>query len=168
MIHTPYSFWSETFLIPVLLSGIFACVTAFKFKADQIPLNYHAIHAIGLLLYGFSFRLLSNDATDFFRITVIYLLFYGIAELIFGLQMLLQKDRMLFRIIVIRMVIGFITALSAVGLYISLDKYIDLTSAIKITGVLFIVGGLNLFFFKSVIFKLYKKENVLTFSDTIV
>jgi hypothetical protein len=168
LVEGPFELLKETFFITILLSAIFAGFTAFKCAPNQVPLNYHALHALGLFLYGLSFMMLAKDLSNLFQISIFYLLYYGLAELIFGLQMLLQKDKMLFRIIAIRLSIGFFIALSAVGLFISIDKYINLTQAFKVIGVLFMLSGVNLFFFKDVLKKLYQKENILTNADAIV
>lgn len=168
LIQSPYDLLLQTFFILTMLSAFFSGITAYKSKAEQIPLNYHALHTIGLLIYSVSLMMFASDAKNFFNISIFYLLYYGLAELIFGLQMLLQKDKMLFRIIAIRLGIGFVVALTAVGLYISIDKYIHLSNAFKIVGNLFMACGINLFFFKTVLIKLYQKENVLTMADAVI
>lgn len=168
LIQSPFELMLQTFFMLIMLSAFFTGITAYKYRADQIPLNYHGLHAIGLLIYSLSLLIFASDASIFFNISIFYLLYYGLAELIFGLQMLLQKDQMLFRIIAIRIDLGFLIAITAVGLYISIDKYINLTNANKIVGLLFIACGVNLFFFKTVLIKLYQKENVLTLADTII
>lgn len=168
LVEGAYKLLSETFFFIIMLCVVFASITSFKCKPDQVPLNYHALHAIGLLLYGLFFMMLANDLQKFFQFTIFYLLYYGIAELIFGLQMLLQKDKMLFRIIAIRLIIGFTIAIVAIGLFISLDKYVNLINALKIIGVLFMLSGVNLFFFKSVLMKTVQKENNLKLNDALV
>jgi uncharacterized membrane protein HdeD (DUF308 family) len=168
LVGSSFQLLSETFFFTIILSAIFASVTAFKCRPDQVPLNYHAIHSIGLALYGLSFLMLAKDKETFYLFTVFYLLYYGIAELIFGIQMLLQKDKMLFRIIAIRLIIGFVISITVIGLYISLNKYIELDNAIKIIGVLFILAGVNLIFFKTVLKSLYQKEHHLTFTDAFI
>ena len=168
LVETTYKLLSETFFFTIILSAAFASVTAFKCKQDQVPLNYHALHAIGLLLYGLSFLILAQDFDKFYLYTIFYLLYYGLAELIFGIQMLLQKDKMLFRVIVIRLAIGFTIAITAVGLYISLHKYIEMKNAIKVIGGLFILSGVNLILFKTVLKSLYQKEQHLSLVDAFV
>ena len=168
MVQSPYTIFINTFFITILLSGLFALVAAYNHRSYQVPLKYHALHAVGLLIYGIAVLTLTEDLNHFFFITVFYLLYYGLAELVFGLQMLLQKDKMLFRIIVVRLALGFSVGLVVVGLFISLDKYVNLTNSIKIIGALFIVTGINLFIFKEVLKKLYQKDHVLTKEDTVV
>jgi hypothetical protein len=168
LIESPYRLMLETFCTVMILGAVFSGITSYKCNQNQVPMNYHAIHALGLLVYSLALLMFAEEVTQFFDITIFYLLYYGIAELIFGLQMLLQKDKMLFNIIAIRLVIGFTIAIAAVGLYISLDQYIKLNNAIKVTGVLFILSGINLFFFKTVLLKLYQKENIFTLTDAVV
>ncbi len=168
LVESSYKLLSETFFFTIILGALFASVTAFKCKSDQVPLNYHAIHSIGLALYGLSFFMLAKDLQTLYLFSVFYLLYYGIAEIIFGIQMLLQKDKMLFRIIAVRLGIGFVISLTSVGIYISLNKYIDIINSIKIIGVLFMLAGVNLFFFKSVLKSLYQKEVGLNMADAIV
>jgi hypothetical protein len=168
LVESSFNLLSETFFITIILSAAFASVTAFKCKPNQVPMNYHAIHSIGLALYGLSFLLLAEELETFYLYSIFYLLYYGIAELIFGIQMLLQKDKMLFRVIAVRLGIGFVISLTAVGIYISLNKYIDIINAIKIIGVLFMLAGVNLIFFKTVLKSIYQKENSLTMADAII
>jgi hypothetical protein len=53
------------FFITIILSAAFASITAFKCKPNQVPMNYHAIHSIGLALYGLSFLLLAEELETF-------------------------------------------------------------------------------------------------------
>jgi hypothetical protein len=168
LVESPYKLMTETFFIVILLTAAFAGITSFYCKPYQVPMNYHGMHAIGLLLYGISILMLTEDLEKFYVFTVFYLLYYGIAEIIFGLQMLLQKDKMIFRVVAIRLAIGFFIALTVVGLYISSGKYVNLINAIKMIGVLFILSGINLLFYKDVLKKLYQKENIITKADAIV
>lgn len=168
LIESPFRLMLETFCTILILGAVFSGITSYKCNRNQVPMNYHALHGVGLLVYSIALLMFAQEQIQFFNITIFYLLYYGIAELIFGLQMLLQKDKMLFNIIAVRLIIGFVIAVTAVGLYISLDHYINLMNANKLTGLLFILSGVNLFFFKTVLFKLYEKENIFTMTDAVV
>ena len=70
----------------MLSSAVFAFLIAYKSKNMTIPLHYHRLHAIGMVIYGFAILFFANDVQKFLNITIFFLLYYGMTEMIFCFQ----------------------------------------------------------------------------------
>jgi len=136
----------------MLASAFFAFITAYKTKNQQIPSKYHLVHGLGLAAYGLAVLFFSTSIPKFLNISALFLLYYGLTELIFGMQLLMMKDKLSFEILIIRLVLGFIIALGAV---LNLGQsYNDQTLALMGTGTVLIICSINLLLFKTVLKKM--------------
>src|SRR4051812_45928375 len=66
----------------MILSSVFAFLTAYECKSYQVPLKYHALHAGGFIVYGLVILFVATDLPKFFNITSFFLLYYGFTEII--------------------------------------------------------------------------------------
>ena len=137
--------------IGMILSSLFAFNAAWQGTNLPIPLKYHGLHAGGLLLYGLAILFFATDIHRFFSITTFFLLYYGFIEMIFCFQLLMMK-KMSTQLILVRLFFGFGIALGAV--LILSTSYIDNNLALLGAGVIFIISGINLIFFKTILKKL--------------
>ncbi|MDZ4756842.1 MAG: DUF308 domain-containing protein [Bacteroidota bacterium] len=142
--------------IGMLLSATFAFVTAYQSRHIRVPLNYHALHAVGMVVYGFAILFFANNIESFFNITTFFLLYYGITEVIFCLQILMLKDNVSLQTDIIRLILGVFVALGAV--FIISTTYFDYSKALTVSGIVFIISGINLILFKTVVKKLDKSK----------
>lgn len=134
--------------IGMCLSAAVAFIASYQCRKLQVPSLYHALHGIGMGIYGICILFFANDLERFFTITTFYLLYYGVAEIIFCFQSLILKDEFIFRSFVTRLVIGTGIALGAV--FIIATTYIDHKWALMATGIVFILSGIDIIPFKSV------------------
>jgi hypothetical protein len=147
--YYPSTVIQNTMASALLLTSIVAFITAYKCHKLQVPLNYHLLHAICLAIYGFAIILYSESVESFLNISAFFILYYGISEIIFGLQLLMLKASVSFKIIAIRLVVGLIIGFGAV--LILTTSFHSQIGAILGEGVVFIIMGLNLLISKTVL-----------------
>lgn len=126
--------------IGMILAAIFAIISSRKSKDYQIPMKYHAIHAGGMLAYGLAIFVLAIDIELFFNITTFFLIYYGIVEIIFCLQLFILKTRIPLYVIVARMIVGLAISLGAV--FILAASEVDFSVAMLAAGLTFLFSGI--------------------------
>ncbi|MEP7195922.1 MAG: hypothetical protein ABI851_05340 [Saprospiraceae bacterium] len=137
----------------MLFSSIFAYLTAYKSKNLQIPLKYHGLHALSMSLYGIMILFYGNQIDLFLIITIYFLLFYGIAEIIFSLQILLLRiQNIKLTIVASRLGVGFFIATGAI--LVLATSSLNQNNAIMFAGFVFIFIGFNTIIFKTVLKRL--------------
>ena len=134
----------------MLLSAGFAFLTAYKSENMQIQLNYHYLHGIGMLTYGLAILFWAYTIENFFGITIFFLLYYAMAEMIFCFQLLMMRQKYIDdKIIIYRLLIGFFIALGAV--FVLATAYSDQNKALLAVGAVFVFSGVYLILFKTVL-----------------
>ena len=134
----------------MLLSACFAFFTAFKSEKLRVSLNYHVLHGFGMLVYGFFILFYGDTMEKFLSFTTFFLLYYGMAEIIFCFQLLTMKQRNISaQIIIYRLLIGFFIAMGAV--YVVATKYSDSNKALLAAGAVFLFSGVYSIVFKTVL-----------------
>lgn len=137
--------------IAMILAAIFAIISSRKSKDFQIPMKYHAIHAGGMMAYGLAIFFLAIDIELFFNITTFFLLYYGIIEIIFCLQLFILKTRIPLYVNVIRMIIGLAIAIGAV--FVLAATEVDLSIALIASGLTFTFSGIILIIFNNALMR---------------
>ena len=136
----------------ILSSAFFAMITAVKSKNLQVPFKYHGMHALGLAAFGASILILGTDVLKLLNITAFFMLFFGITELIFGMQLLMLKASLSIPILIFRLVMGFV---QGVGSIVILQlSYLKQSEALLAAGLGLIVAGVSTIFFKTILKKL--------------
>jgi len=139
--------------IGMLASSIFAFLTAYKSKNLQIPLKYHALHAIGMAVYGFAILFYATDIDKFLRSTTFFLLYYGTAETVFSMEILRMRLKNInLNIVISRLAIGFAILIGAV--LVIATATLNKNQALLFSGCVFIFSGVNLMLFKTVLKRL--------------
>jgi len=143
----------------ILLSAVFAFITSSKSRHLQTSLKYHRLHAAGLLLYALAVLFLATDTENFILITSFFLIYYGITEIIFSLQLLMIKEKLSLRRIVFRLVLGLLIAIGAVVIIVK--SYVDQNQAILASGIVLLVCGANIVIFKTLLQSLDTHSNIV-------
>jgi len=134
----------------IFSSAAFAFLTTYKSKNSQIPMNYHALHALGMVIYGLAILFWANDINTFFEITVFFLLYYGMTEIIFCFQLLMTKQwNINWHVMVFRFFVGFFIDIGA--MYILAIHNVDENKALLASGAVFIFSGFSLLVFRTVL-----------------
>ena len=133
----------------ILASAVFALVSAIKSKHLQVPFKYHGMHALGLAAFSVSLLLFATDISMLIYITAFFMLFYGITELIFGMQLLMLKASLSIPILILRIIIGFIQGLGSI--IILQLSYFEESDALLAAGIGLIIAGISIILFKGIL-----------------
>jgi hypothetical protein len=125
----------------MFLSAICAFVTANNSKGLEIPLKYNWLLGLGMFAYALAILIYGSTLDRFITISILFLLYFGVTEIIFGFGLMAYKKRISLQVIVFRMIIGFLMTIGAV-LMIGL-AYFDKNTSLLVAGTLIFFSGIN-------------------------
>lgn len=124
--------------ISLIVGAIFAFITAFSRQRQQVQFAYHEMHALAMLVYGISLILLCNSSEKLIAFTSFLFIFYAFSEIIFCNWLFNLAQKVVFKILAIRALLGF---LIGIGTVVAMN-YTEFT--IQIFGAMFILVGINI------------------------
>jgi hypothetical protein len=122
----------------IFLAAIFSFIASSKSTSSKLPLKYNGLQAIGMLVYGVAIFVYASTFERFISITMVFLLFFGIMEMLFGFNAISVQREIGMRVIVTRMFIGFLMTIGAV---VFLGFAFHLVIAVLLAGILFFLSG---------------------------
>lgn len=129
----------------LFLSAVFAFITAAKNKNAEIRLKYHELQGAGMFAYALAILIYASTFETFITITMAFLLYFGITEIIFGFQLMDYKRMISTSVIVLRMITGFLMAVGAV--VILAVAFLDKNMSLLVAGILIALSGINFILF---------------------
>lgn len=140
-----------TLAIGLIIGAILAFFTAFSRQKRQVQFAYHEMHAFTMLVFGIYVLFFCKSLERLTDITGFVLLFYSFKEMIFCNWLFNLGEKMLYKILIVRLLIGLLTGL---GTIISLYyQDINIEWTLKGFGILFILIGLNIILYVPLIQK---------------
>lgn len=136
----------------MLLASIFAFITASKSVGSEIPMRYNNLQGLGMLAYALAIFTYATTLERFIFVTMIFALYFGITEMIFGFQLMRYKTRISMAVIIFRMASGFILTIGAV--LILTIAVLDKNASLLFTGLLIALSGINFIWFAGLTKKL--------------
>lgn len=136
----------------MLLASIFAFITASRSAGSEIPMRYNSLQGLGMLAYALAIFIYASTLERFIFVTMIFALYFGITEMIFGFQLMRYKTRISMAVIIFRMASGFILTIGAV--LILTIAVLDKNASLLFTGLLIALSGINFIWFASLTKKL--------------
>lgn len=136
---------NTTLAISVIVGAIFAFITAFSRKRQQVQFAYHGMHALAMLVYGIFLLLLCNSSERLIAFTTFLFLFYAVSEIIFCNWLFNLSHKVVFKVVAIRALLGFAIG---IGTIVAMN-FSEFT--LHIFGALFILIGINIIFYVPVI-----------------
>ncbi len=141
----------------MFLSSIFAFVTANKSKGSEVPLKFNWLLGLGMFAYALIILIYGSTFDRFITITMAFLLYFGIVEIIFGFGLMAYKKSISLQIIVWRMIIGLLMAIGAI-LILGI-AVVDKNTSLLVAGTLIFLSGVNFIMLANALRKLdYVKE----------
>jgi len=125
----------------MLLSSFFAFLTANKSKGSEIPYKFNWLLGLGLIVYSLIILIYGSTLDRFITLTMAFLLYFGIVEIIFGFGLMAYKKRISLQVIVFRMIIGLLMAVGAV-LMLGM-AVVDKNTSLVVAGTLILLCGIN-------------------------
>ena len=107
-------------------------------KKKQVQFAYHEMHALTILLYGIYILVFSSTLDKLISITAFLFIFYLFSEIIFCNWLFNLGNKILYKIVVIRTLLGLAIGVGAIVAI----KFPSLT--LEIFGILFILVGTNI------------------------
>jgi len=136
----------------IFLSAVFAFITAAKNKNSEIRLKYHALQGAGMFAYALAILIYASTFEKFITITMAFLLYFGITEIIFGFQLMDYKRKIGMPVIALRMITGLLMAVGAVA--ILAIAFLDKNKSLLLAGILIALSGINFILFANATRKL--------------
>jgi uncharacterized membrane protein HdeD (DUF308 family) len=124
--------------ISLIVGAIFAFITAFSRQRQEVQFAYHEMHALAMLVYGISLILLCNSTEKLISFTAFLFIFYAFSEIIFCNWLFNLAQKVVFKIVAIRALLGLIIG---IGTVVAMN-YTEFT--IQIFGAMFILVGINI------------------------
>jgi uncharacterized membrane protein HdeD (DUF308 family) len=138
--------------IGMIASSAFAWLTTYKSKNIQLPFKYHELHAVSLVAYSIIVLIFATNLAKFLNITTCFFIYYGTAELIFCFQLLNHKGKISIPVILLRSFIALVIYSGA--LFIINTSLLHPNRALQVAGIMFIISGLNMFLYKTILLKM--------------
>jgi len=129
----------------IFLSAGFAFITAVKSKNSGSLLKYHQLQGAGMVAYALAILVFGPTFEKFITVTMAFLLYFGITEVIFGFQLMEFKTKTSIPIITLRMITGFFMAVGAV--VILATAFSDKNMSLLFSGILIALSGTNFILF---------------------
>ena len=123
--------------ITLIVAAIPAFVATFSRPRKDVQFAYHEIHALTILVYGICILVFGNSLASIISFTAFLLIFYGASEILFCNWLLNLKQKVFYRILIIRLLLGLAVGF---GTVIAMN-YEEFT--LEIYGAMFILIGIN-------------------------
>ena len=136
--------------ITLIVAAIPAFIATLKRPRKDVQVAYHEIHALTMLVYGIAVLAFGNTMEKLISFTAFLLIFYGASEILFCNWLLNLKQKVFYRILIIRLLLGLAVGF---GTVIAMN-YSEFT--LEIYGAMFIIIGINVFLYVPIM-----KENQL-------
>ncbi len=124
--------------ITLTVGAILAFLAAFSRKRTQVQFAYHEMHALAMAVYGVSMLLFCNSFEKLISVTSLLFVFYTFSELIFCSWIFNLDQKVVVKILIVRVIIALAVGISTV---VSMP-YPDVS--ILVLGVLFTLVGINI------------------------
>jgi uncharacterized membrane protein HdeD (DUF308 family) len=147
--YSTFAFVQYAVAFSLIVSAIFALITAYKNQNVQIRYKYHELHALGMLCYGVALLFYAVDIPSFLTATSFFFIYYGMTELIFCFQLLNDRAILSLEVLIIRFVMGFAIYLGApIILHFAASNQII---SMRAYGIMFLISGIHVILFQTVL-----------------
>ena len=141
--YNPSSVIQYVVVICSFLGGIFALLTASKSKDSEIPLKYHWLVGIGLIVYAIAIAFFAGELSSFLQVTSFFLLLFGLIEIIFTFQILSNsnRNRPEWKVMLYKVITGLIMGSGA--MWVLTASQVDANIALLFSGLILSLTGLS-------------------------
>lgn len=140
----PFHIIRITLGLSSIVGAVFAFISALARNRQQVAFSYHEMHALAMLVYGISILLFCNTFETIIPFTAFLFLFYAVSELIFSNWLFNLKQKIVFRVLAIRAILGLLIGIGAV-VALSVTKL-----TLQLFGTMFILVGINVIMYVQV------------------
>ena len=130
--------------VVLIIGALVAFYAAFTRRRNHVQFAYHEIHALAMLVYGISILAFCNTLEKFISNTSFLFIFYTFSEIAFCNWLYNLKQKAIFKIVIIRLLIGLATGIGTV-IAMNLTEF-DMESF----GLIFMLVGINILLYAPV------------------
>ncbi len=98
----------------LIIAAVIAFIAAFSKQRKQVQFAYHEMHALAMLVYGISILVFCNTVEAMISFTEFLFIFYALSEIIFCNWLFNLGQKVLYRVIFVRLIIGLAAGASTV------------------------------------------------------
>lgn len=140
-ITTLFNTLKLTLGLGLLIAAVFAFLTALTRQKRQVQFSYHEMHALGMMAYGVSVLLFCTTLEMVLHSTAYLFFFNAFSEIIFCIWLFNLGQTVVYKVIFVRLIIGFATG---IGTVVSMHyTYNNMPLSVTVFAVLFILIGAN-------------------------
>lgn len=143
----------------LLAAAVIAFIAALSRHQKQVQFAYHEMHALAMVVYGVSLLLFCTTLDRLVTFTAFLFIFYTFSELIFCSWIFNLKQKVDFRILFVRVLLGFGIGIGTV-VSLSFTEY-----TLPIFGSLFIAIGINIVCYVPIIKEKEKQELAFSINE---
>jgi uncharacterized membrane protein HdeD (DUF308 family) len=136
--YTTFDVLKLTLGISLTLGAVLSFIGALSNRENKAAFAYHEMHALAMFVYGLSVLFFSKSLETLTSITAFLFIFYSFSEIIFCLRIFDLKSKVLFKIVIVRSLLGLAVG---IGTIVAMNLS-DVT--LKGFGILFIIVGINI------------------------
>jgi hypothetical protein len=131
--------------ITIAIASVFAFAAAVSRHMKHVQFAYHGMHALAMVVYALAILFFGNTPEKLMAYTAFLLFFYGFSEIIFCNWLFNLKQKVVYTILVVRLILALATGIATViGMY-----FPNLT--VGIFGAVFIMIGVNVILYVPII-----------------
>jgi hypothetical protein len=131
--------------ITFIIGAVFAFIATLSRQRKQVQFAYHEMHALTMLIYAAAILIFGNSIQEIIFFSYFLFIFYAFSEIIFGSWIFNLAKKIVFKILIIRILLGLMTGIATIVAM----NYTDFT--VEIFGVLFILVGINILLYVPVV-----------------
>lgn len=143
--YTTFNVVKLTTGITLVVGAIFAFMPALLQQRKHVQFAYHGMHALAMFVYGTAVLMFCHTFEKLIFFSVFLFMFYSFSEIIFCFWLFNLGQKMVFKTIIIRFLLGLAIG---IGTVIAMNFPIFTLEGF---GVLFIIVGTNIMFYSPVI-----------------
>ena len=133
--------------ITLVIGAVIAFGAAQSRQRKQVQFAYHEMHALIMVVYAVLILLFCNTFEKLFSFTSFLFIFYAFSEIIFCNWLFNLGQKVVFKIVIVRLVLGLVIGIGAV-LSMNYTEFI-----LEGFGVLFVIVGVNILLYVPVMQK---------------
>ena len=151
-----------TLAIALIIGAIFAFLTALSRQRKHTEFAYHEMHAMAMMVYGFSVLFFANTLETLTYLSTFLFFFYTFSEITFCNWVFNLFGKANYKIVFIRLILAIIAGVGAVVIM----EYPN-NKSLEGFGILFIIIGINILLYVPIMKTKESKVNIENFEDLL-
>jgi hypothetical protein len=153
-----FDFVLRIVVVGAVTAAVFAFVTAIVRDRKQVQYAYHEMHAFAFLTYGLATQFYAKNFDQLIFTTAFLFLYYFFSEIAFSNWIFNLMKKVVVKILLIRLALAVLCGVGTV--YVMSLASNDYPRAMFCYGILFVLVGVNILFYRPVMRRMYVLKTV--------